>query len=226
MIRKYGSRASSAGSILGYSLSFDNLVEKLMPGQRKSYHLRIIPLMLCCVLAASARGQSGLRIDTANYYSYIREGGTIEWLRLADAVPVIIDEIRAAGFAPERIEVGKVLRLDKTTVLVITVAWQGNKPFGFMYESGHSLPLRKEDRDFLEEGFRESYVQAEYSPTGEVKYQKVGRLPKNVFLLRERCYWYQQDSQGGNYPVDRDLALRILRQDIRAYLIRMIASGH
>lgn len=187
--------------------------------------MRIVPFLLCCVVALSSRGQSGLRIDTANYYSYIREGGTIDWLRQADAVPVIIEEIRAAGFSSAYINVGKVLRLDKTTVLVVTVAWQGNKPFGFIYETGHSLPLRKSDRDFLEEGFRESYAQAEYSPSGEVKFQKVGKLPRNVFLLRERCYWYQQDSQGGNYPVDRDLALRILRQDIRAYLIRMIASG-
>jgi hypothetical protein len=187
--------------------------------------MRILAIVLCCITALSARGQSGLRIDTANYYNYVREGGTIDWLRLADAVPVMIEEIRNAGFAPAFIDVGKVVRLDKTAVLVVTVAWQGNKPFGFIYEAGHGLPLRKEDREFLDDGYRDSYVQAEYSLSGEVKFNKVGRLPRQVFLLRERCYWFQQDNNGGAYPVNRDVALRILRQDIRAYLIRMIAAG-
>jgi hypothetical protein len=187
--------------------------------------MRILAIVLSCIVALSARGQSGFRIDTANYYSYFREEGSIDWLRLADAVPVIIEEIRAAGFSPAYIDVGKVFRLDKTTVLVVTVAWQGNKPFGFIYEPGHGLPLRKEDREFLHDGYRDSYVQAEQNLSGEVKFEKVGRLPKNVFLLRERCYWFQPYSQGGNYPVNREVALRIFRQDIRAYLIRMIASG-
>lgn len=186
--------------------------------------MRIIPLFLCTLFVLTSRGQSGLRIDTSNYYSYVREGGTIDWLRQADAVPVILEEVRAAGYAPAQIEVGKVIRLDKTAVLVVTVAWQGNKPFGFIYEAGHELQLRKEDREFLDDGYRDSYVQPESSPSGELKYQKVGRLPKNIFLLRERCYWFQFDNKGGVYPVDREVALRILRQDVRAYMNRMIAT--
>jgi hypothetical protein len=178
-----------------------------------------------CLAVACVRGQSGLRIDTSNYYGYIREGGSINWLRMADAVPVIIEEIRNAGFEAEKIQVGQVQRLDKSTVLVVTVAWQGDKPFGFIYEEGHGLPLRKEDRDFLGDDQREPYSQPEYTAPASVKYQKTGTLPRNVFLLRERCYWFQFDAQGNNYPVNRELAMRILRQDIRAYINREMARS-
>lgn len=169
--------------------------------------------------------QSGLRIDSSNYYNYFREEGGVNWLRTADAVPVIIEEIRNAGFAPEQIVVGQVRRLDKTTVLVVTVAWQGDKPFGFIYESGHGLPLHKEDRNFMSDEYREPYAQVEYGPDNAVHFQKTGKLPRQVFLLRERVYWYQFDNSGSAFPVNREVALRILRQDIRAYINRMIVTG-
>ena len=187
--------------------------------------MRYLYLVFFLSLSMSLFAQSGLRIDTSNYYSYIRQEGGIDWLRTADAVPVIIEEIRHAGFAPERIVVGQVRRLDKTTVLVVTVAWQGDKPFGFIYESGHGLPLRKEDRNFMSDDYREPYVQLEYGPNNEVNFQKTGKLPRQVFLLRERVYWYQFDAAGTTYPVTREVAIRILRQDIRAYINHMIATG-
>jgi hypothetical protein len=185
--------------------------------------MRNLLLVICSLAFVHAQSQSGLRIDTSNYYGYAREGGNINWLRVADAVPVIIEEIRNAGFEADKIQVGQVQRLDKQTVLVVTVAWQGDKPFGFIYEEGHGLPLRKEDRDFLGDDQRESYSQPEYTAPTTVKFQKTGTLPRNIFLLRERCYWFQFDTQGTNYPVNRELAVRILRQDIRAYINRQMA---
>jgi hypothetical protein len=97
-------------------------------------HMRNLLLIICSLAFLRAESQSGLRIDTSNYYGYAREGGNFNWLRVADAVPVIIEEIRNAGFEADKIQVGQVQRLDKQTVLVVTVAWQGDKPFGFIYE--------------------------------------------------------------------------------------------
>jgi hypothetical protein len=182
-------------------------------------------ILLICMFAHHGMGQSGLRIDTSNYYGYQRDGGSIDWLRTSDAVPVIIEEIRNAGFANAYLQVGRLVRLDKNTVYVVTVYWQGEKPFGVLYEEGHGLPLNPQDRVFLQEEYRDSYTQPEYNAGGEQKYQKVGRLPRNIFLLKERCYWYQFDNAGGAYPVNREVAVKILRQDIRAYLNRMIATG-
>ncbi len=186
--------------------------------------LRLLVCLLPGGFLQPVMGQSGLRIDTSNYYSYQRPGGSINWLRAGDAVPVIIEEIQAAGFPGSGIQVGRLMRLDKNTVLSITVAFQGDRTFGFIFEEGHGLPLRPEDRHFLEEAYRESYTQPEFTPAGETRYQKVGKLPKQIFLLRERCYWFQYDDQGGAYPVNREVATRILRQDIRAYLNRMMAT--
>lgn len=193
-------------------------MEKKLPMMRSSISLLLV-LML-----QTAFGQSGLRIDTSNYYGYERPGGTINWLRTSDAVPVIIEEIQAAGFSASGIQVGRLMRLDKNTVLAVTVAYQGDMIFGFIYEDGHGIPLRQEDREFMQDEFKESFTQPEFTPSGETRYQKVGRLPRHIFLLRERVYWFQYDNKGGSYPVTKEVATRILRQDIRAYINRMRAT--
>jgi hypothetical protein len=180
--------------------------------------------MLLVLILQTAMGQSGLRIDTSNYYNYQRPGGTINWLRSSDAVPVIIEEIQAAGFSATGIQVGRLMRLDKNTVLSVTVAYQGDMSFGFIYEDGHGIPLRLEDRQFMQDEYKEPFIQPEFTASGEIRYQKVGKLPRQIFLLRERVYWFQHDEKGGAYPVTKEVATRILRQDIRAYIIRMLAT--
>lgn len=169
--------------------------------------------------------QSGQRIDTINYYNYVREGGSFNWLRNSDAVPVIIEEIKNAGFSYAFIEVGRLIKIDKTTSLVLQVSFNNNEiNFGFIYESGHGIPVTVSDRDFLKDEIREAYRQAEHTLNGPVKFSRIKPLPKNVFLLKERCYWFQYDDKGSAYPVTKDLALKILRQDIRAYLNKMMAT--
>jgi hypothetical protein len=210
--------------ILVYSMCFDNLIA-ILPFGRMLTTMRISFLVLLfCSLVLASWGQSGLRIDTSNYYGYARDGGSFDWIRTSDAVPVIIEEIRNAGFSNAFLQVGRLVRLDKNTVFVVTVHWEGEKPFGYIYEEGHSQQPNVADRHFMQDEYRDSYSQAELGSGGELKYQKVGKLPRNIFLLRERCYWFQSDDTGGNYPVSKDVAIRILRQDIRAYLNRMMAT--
>lgn len=184
-------------------------------------------LLACLLSFVTVAGfcQSGQRIDTGNYYNYVREGGSINWLRNSDAVPVIIEEIMNAGFSYAFIEVGRLIKIDKTTSLVLQVSYHNNEiNFGFIYESGHGIPVSLSDRDYLKDESRDDFTQTEHPLNGPVKYTRIKPLPKNVFLLKERCYWFQFDEKGSAYPVTKDLAIKILRQDIRAYLNKLMAT--
>jgi hypothetical protein len=179
-------------------------------------------LSLCAVACFC---QSGQRIDTSNYYNYFRDAGSINWLRNSDAVPIIIEEVKNAGFSTAFIEIGRLIKIDKTTSLVLHISYNNNEVnFGFIFESGHGIPVSVSDRDFLKDEIRDEYTQAEYPINGSVKFVRINPLPKNVFLLKERCYWFQYDENGSAYPVAKDLAIKILRQDIRAYLNKLLAT--
>ena len=169
--------------------------------------------------------QSGQRIDTSNYYNYVRDGGSLNWLRNSDAVPVIIEEIKNAGFSYVFIEVGRLIKIDKTTSLVLQVSFNSDEiNFGFIFESGHAIPVSVSDRDYLKDEIRDEFIQTEHPINGPVKFNRINPLPKNVFLLKERCYWFQYDEKGSAYPVTKDLAIKILRQDIRANLNKLLAT--
>lgn len=184
-------------------------------------------LIACWLSLASVSSfcQSGQRIDTSNYYNYIREGGSINWLRNSDAIPVIIEEIKNAGFSDAFMEVGRLIKMDKTTSLVLQVSYNSNEiNFGFIFESGHGIPVSVSDREYLKDEFRDVFTQAEHPINGPVKFNRINPLPRNVFLLKERCYWFQFDDKGSAYPVTKDLAIKILRQDIRVKLNRLLAT--
>lgn len=184
-------------------------------------------IIICCLSLASVTGfcQSGQRIDTSNYYNYVREGGTLNWLSSSDAIPVIIEEMKNAGFSIAFIEIGRLIKVDKTTSLVLQVSFNNNDlGFGFIYENGHGIPISVSDRDYLKDEYKDEYAQPEHPINGPVKYNRIYPLPKNVFLLKERCYWFQFDEKGSAYPVTKDLAIKILRQDIRVNLNKIMAT--
>ena len=178
-----------------------------------------------CFIAGICFGQSGLRIDTSNYYNYTRDGGSFAWLRTSEAIPVIIEEIINAGFSNAFIEVGRLIKIDKSTTLVLQVSYSKDIRFGFIYENGHNATVSARDRDFLIDDYRDSYSQAEYTLSGDLKVNLIKQLPKNIFLLKESCYWHQFNELGGAFPVSKEIAIKILRQDIRAYLNILMATN-
>lgn len=66
------------------------------------------------------------------------------------------------------------------------------------------------------------YVSCEETPSGNANFIKIKKLPENVFVLTENCYWFQYtDNQRDNeILVTKEIALKILRQDIKAYLAK------
>lgn len=176
----------------------------------------IIAFALIVGQCAYGRAQT---IDNKNYYNFQKTGGSLNWLRSCDAVPTIIDELLKNGIAYHTISVGDLIKVDDSTRFVVTVSFdKGDKEYGFLYEATHGIPLNPKDRDFLTSRKKVSYVQAEKDTKDDVNFMRVDPLPNNVFLLKQTCYWFQFDAEGTQYPVSKETAQSILRQDIRDYL--------
>jgi len=173
----------------------------------------LLPLVL---IAYSNIGwcQKTAVITNQNYYSYSPTGGKVDFLRVSDAVPVIIDELIKRGISNYEIGVGGLMKINDSTPLVVTITFEkSGKKYGILYEEGHGIPIDAKDRDFFNEKTH-SYRQSEYDTKGKVHFFRVNPLPQNIFLLRETCYWFQPDPK---YPVSKTVACNILRQDVDEY---------
>jgi len=162
-------------------------------------------------------------VNNTNYYNFQKDEGSINWLRAADATPVIIDELLKNGIEYHTIGIGGLVRVNDSTRFVVTVTFdKGDNSYGFIYESGHGIPLNVTDRNFMKNPENEGYTQKEGDTAGkDIRFMNTQQLPSNIFLLRETCYWYQFDANNTKYPVNKETAQSILRQDIRAYLKRL-----
>jgi len=175
-----------------------------------------IAIVFSTLLALSCHSQT---IDNTNYYNHQTELVSTNWLRSSDAIPIIIDELLKNGIEYSTISFGNILKINDSTRLAITISFEKNdKEFGFIYEETHGIPLNVHDRDFLKNRNEASYVQAETDTAGETNFMMVDPLPSNLFLLKQRCYWFNFDEKGTKFPVSKEVIKQILRQDIREYL--------
>jgi len=160
-------------------------------------------------------------IDNKNYYDYSSSSGSINWLRPSDAVPVIIDQLLKKNIAYHTISIGDLIEINDSAKIVSTVSFELNgKRYGFIFETSHSIPLNPKHRDFLKNDTQITF-QTEFDIDGNFKSSKeINPLPKNIFLLKEDCYWYQYGDNKNN-PVSKDVIQQILRQDIDEYLKRI-----
>lgn len=171
-----------------------------------------------------AQSSTESSINNTNYYDHFQnvQGHSINWLRVTDAVPIIIDELLKKGIAYYSIGIGGLVKLNDSTRFVITVSFKkADKEYGFLYEATHSIPLNAKDRDFLADRKKVYYVQAEKDAKGGVNFRRIDPLPDNVFLLKQTCYWFQFDNKETRYEVTKEVARNILRQDVDDYLKRL-----
>jgi hypothetical protein len=144
---------------------------------------------------------------------------SLDWLRPCDAVPVIIDELLKNNIPYHTISDGELLKINDSTRLVVTVAFEkGGKKPGFVYEGIHGVPLNPSDRDFLTDRKKASYVQAENDLNDDASFKRVDLLPGNILLLKETCNWFEYDTKRTIFPITKEIAQSILRQDICDYL--------
>jgi len=180
-------------------------------------------LTITLIIGQITFGQSPTKteINNSNYYSQFQDikGHSINWLRSSDAVPTIIDELLKNGIAYYTIGVGELIKINDSVRFVLTVSFKkADKEYGFLYEATHGIPINPKDRDFLTSKKKVFYVQAEEDTEGDVSFMNINPLPDNVFLLKQKCYWFQFDTNGTKYLVNKEVAQNILRQDVRDYL--------
>lgn len=179
---------------------------------------QFILLALLAIVTKATFSQSTEIVNNQNYYQFQTKGASINWLRANDAVPIIIDELLKNGIAYHTISIGDLVKVNDSTRFVVTVTFDKGKEYGFLYEATHGIPLNSKDRNFLNSHKQGAYVQAEKDLNNEVNFMRIEPLPQNIFLLKQTVYWFQFDNNGTKFPVSKEVAQDILRQDIRQYL--------
>ncbi len=166
-------------------------------------------------------------IDTSNYYEYyvdlhskseLVKGRTLNWLRENDVVPILMEELKTAGY--KWLSDYTLFEIDSGKYVVLS-AYCRKSNFGFLYFSGHRYPINKNDRkDFTKSRGGRSYLSYCYKVSGERDIYKIDNIPANIFVLKENCYWFQipKVKEDEKYLVTKERIIEILRQDIRKYL--------
>jgi hypothetical protein len=169
--------------------------------------------------------QTSLKIDTSNYYKYISPKNlksqrlTTNWLRLDDVVPIMKEEFKEAGY--EWIYDRTIYKLKDSQYINLSAYCRKNN-IGFLYIEGHEMFPTKDHRKtlFQKDNSKINYVECVETYNGQAEFVKIKEIPKNIFLLREDCYFFQytDNIEDNNSLVTKEIAIEILRQDLRKYL--------
>jgi hypothetical protein len=156
------------------------------------------------------------QIDTQNYYEYYHSGSTVptttNWLRRHEAVPIIVDELEKLGFKTREYVLYELEDNDK---IIIDVFNKENN-IGIVFNSGHFAFPNKTQRN------KSIYNQDKYKFSGSRGKRKVyENLPKNIIVLQETWYWYQYQSSPNDKLVEKTIAEKILREDVREIMMEL-----
>lgn len=169
--------------------------------------------------------QTSSKIDSSNYYNFLNpknlkgRGLTTNWLRLDDVVPIMLDELKNVGY--DWLYDRTIYKLENGQHLNIS-AYSRKNNIGFLYIEGHNIFPDKSDRNILfhKDNSHINYVECEETYSGEADFVKIDKIPSNVFVLKEDCYFFQytDNPEDNNFLVTKEKAIEILRQDLRRYL--------
>lgn len=200
--------------------------------------MKIKFLISLAILTAKLFSQN-LDINATNYYDYLvnrnsngfvngkgekvdLKGKMVATAHLLDyeATPVIIDELRKAGF--ENPFANSIVKIDSSHRIAVS-AYVRQSKFGILFISGHFADPKKENRGKTFSrmiGFQSDYTQYEENINGDISHFEIKNLPSNIFWVCADWYWYQYSE---NLIDDKKLfskedAKRILREDIKAIL--------
>ena len=146
-------------------------------------------------------------------------GLTTNWLRLDDAVPIMLEELKKAGF--EWLYDRTIYKLKNGQHINIS-AYSRKSNIGFLYIGGHDMFPSKDHRNILfqKDNLKIDFVECEETYSGEAEFVKIKEIPSNIFVLKEDCYFFQYSDnlEDNKILVTKEIAIEILRQDIRRYL--------
>ena len=184
----------------------------------------ILSLFICQI--AFAQTDINDKIDTSNYYDYYSHGKnlkgqglTTSWLSLNEVTPIITEELKKAGH--DLLYEHTLFKVAPGQYIVLA-AYSRKSNFGFLFIEGHYMDPSKGDRKHLTQNdlVGADYSSCEETPSGQPNFVKIKKLPKNVFVLNENCYWYQytDNSDDNKSLLTKETAIKLLRQDIKKYL--------
>lgn len=174
---------------------------------------------------------SQTKITANNYYDYyvkfedaskkgiVGSKITTNWLRKEEVIPIIIEEMKNAGF--QHVFDNVLFKIRDNEYIVLS-AYSRKSNFGILYVDGHSAKPQKkhrEERTQLQE-YGSDYTSFEENATGQPKMVHINNFPDNIYFLNENCYWYQytDNPKDKSKFVSKADAINILRSDIRKYL--------
>jgi len=176
---------------------------------------------------------STIKIDTSNYYDKLTHNpmSCINHLRESDAVPIIIEELKKNGYSYVYTNSGMLIDNGYGQNFVINVGYSHyDTIFGFIWLGEHNINLNKKSRLLMSQQNKlksDIYQHVSVSDTTDnclkddlSKSVKIKSLPRNIFILYQDCYFYEEDIADENikYPLSKEVISNILRQDIRAFL--------
>lgn len=170
--------------------------------------------------------QTNYKIDTSNYYDFLNPKNlkgsilTTGWLSLNDVVPIMIEELKQAGY--DLVYDRTIYKLKNGQHINIS-AYSRKSNIGFLYIGGHSAFPRKSHRDILfqRDNSKVNYIECEETFSGVADIIKINEIPNNIFVLKEDCYFFQytDNSKDNKVLVTKEIAAGIFRQDLRRYLL-------
>jgi hypothetical protein len=197
-------------------------LEKL---QTKKYFMKKILFILTLFFGQMTFAQTASKIDTSNYYRFLNpqdiKGSAIstKWLTLDDVVPIMEEELKNAGY--DWLYNRKIYKLANGQHINIS-AYSRKNNIGFLYIEGHDLFPDKTHRDILfqKDNSHVNYVECQESYSGNVDFVKIKKIPNNIFVLKEDCYFYQStdNTEDDKILITKDIAINILRQDLKKYI--------
>lgn len=191
-------------------------------------------VLFALMMIVSTAACSQKKITQENYYDYYVKFEQKEtkgiigdrigtgWLSKLEVIPIIYDEFKKAGY--EAVFTNKLFKVNDSQYIVLS-AYNRKANFGFLYVEGHNAIPEKKDRINLNhrDEYGTDYLIYEETPTGKPNMIYIDKLPENIFLLNENCYWFQFTDN----PKDSDKffskkdAIEILKKDVRQYLSKM-----
>ena len=183
----------------------------------------ILLVSILCVHFSYAQDTS--KINFNNYYDYLSPknlkgaGLTTNWLRLDDAVPILLDELKKAGY--DWLYDRTIYKLKNGQRINIS-AYSRKSNIGFLYIEGHFAFPEKSARKFLfqKDNSGIEFTECEETYSGKAEFNKITEIPSNIFVLKEDCYFFQYsiNRDDDKFLVTKEIAIEILRHDIRKYL--------
>jgi len=169
--------------------------------------------------------QKTSKIDTSNYYNFLSpknikgSGLTTNWLRLDDVVPIMLEEFEKAGY--DWLYDRTIYKLKNGQYINIS-AYSRKNNIGFLYIEGHYMFPSKSHRNtlFQKDNSKVDFVECVETYSGEADFVKIKTIPSNIFVLKEDCYFFQYSDnvEDNKILVTKEIAIDILRQDLRKYL--------